>query len=99
MTQDDAGSAPMRGSTLADFAGTLKPSAVVWVDCTPFVVDSGEDIAPSSKITFRFRQFRGDRFKGVAEGYGSPQRYGSGAVFANREDIDGVPFIDRGHGI
>jgi hypothetical protein len=99
MKDEHEQSIPSRGSTLVDFAGTLKPSAVVWVDCTPFVVDSGEGIAPSSKITFRFRQFRGDRFKGVADGYGSPQRYGGGAVFANREDIYGVPFIEYGDGI
>jgi hypothetical protein len=89
----------MTNPTLADFTGKLKTSSIVWVDSTPVVVDSGERPAPSSDITFRFRQFNGNRFKGTADGYGSKERYGNGAVFASLEDIDGVPFIDHGAGI
>ena len=85
--------------TLEDFSGTIKPGAVVWQDCVPFCFDS-EYGADACRIVFRFKQTNPNRFKGVADGFGSfDGKYGNGAVYVNGEDIDGLPFVEAGQAI
>lgn len=87
-------------TTASEFIGTIKPGAPYWQDCSPFV--AGEEAgAKVTGVVFRFKRLGPDRFKGVADGFGSfakGETYGNGAVYANGEDIEGVP-VDVGSGI